>query len=54
MTEVTTPTKDGFIMPGEFEEHEGCWLAWPFKASNHRQNGFHVQKAFVNIVKGNF
>jgi agmatine/peptidylarginine deiminase len=54
MTDLTNPTKDGFIMPGEFETHEGCWLAWPFKASNHRQNGFHVQKAFVNIAQGNF
>lgn len=51
MTDLTNPTKDGFIMPGEFETHEGCWLAWPFKASNHRQNGFHVQKAFVNIAQ---
>jgi agmatine deiminase len=48
------PVKDGFIMPGEFEAHVGCWMAWPFKASNHRQNGFQVQKSFVNIVRGMF
>lgn len=25
----STPRKDGFWMPGEFEPHAGCWMLWP-------------------------
>src|SRR5579872_4326821 len=25
----STPTADGYHMPGEFELHDGCWMLWP-------------------------
>lgn len=27
--EKETPLANGFHMPGEFEEHEGCIIVWP-------------------------
>ncbi|MGH8188190.1 MAG: agmatine deiminase, partial [Steroidobacteraceae bacterium] len=32
----TTPAADGFRMPGEFEQHCGCWMLWPERPSNWR------------------
>ncbi|MGQ9365117.1 agmatine deiminase family protein [Azospirillum sp. ST 5-10] len=26
---MTTPAADGFYMPGEWEPHARCWMAWP-------------------------
>ena len=31
-----TPRQDGFRMPGEFEEHQGCWMLWPERTDNWR------------------
>ena len=28
-TLTSTPLKDGFWMPAEFERHSGCWMLWP-------------------------
>ena len=32
----STPAADGFRMPGEFEPHDGCWMAWPERPDNWR------------------
>jgi agmatine deiminase len=32
----STPAEDGFRMPGEFEPHSGCWMAWPERPDNWR------------------
>ena len=32
----STPAADGFRMPGEFEPHSGCWMAWPERPDNWR------------------
>lgn len=29
MIKDTTPVQDGFFMPGEFEQHQGCIMIWP-------------------------
>ncbi|WP_216824958.1 agmatine deiminase [Roseovarius sp. EL26] len=34
----STPTADGFRMPGEFENHEAIWLVWP-EAEEWRNEG---------------
>lgn len=46
----TTPTADGFRMPGEFEPHDGCWLLWPEKTSNWRMGAKPAQQAFATVA----
>jgi agmatine deiminase len=49
--EVTTPRQDGFRMPGEFEPHVGCWMAWPHRPDNWRENAAPAQHAFAEVAK---
>jgi len=46
----STPNKDGFCMPGEFEKHAGTWMLWPERPDNWRQGGKPAQKAFVDVA----
>jgi len=46
----STPKKDGFRMPGEFEKHEGCWIIWPERPDNWRLGGKPAQKQFVDVA----
>ncbi|MBL0686739.1 MAG: agmatine deiminase [Sulfurospirillum sp.] len=48
---VSTPKKDGFRMPGEFEKHEKTWMIWPEKADNWRYCAKPVQKVFIQVAK---
>lgn len=47
----STPMKDGFRMPGEFEKHEGCWMIWPKRPDVWRNGGKDAQKAFIEVAK---
>jgi agmatine deiminase len=47
---TTTPTADGFYMPGEFEPHAGCWILWPERTDNWRQGAKPAQAAFVEVA----
>lgn len=46
----STPRKDGFRMPGEFESHAGCWMLWPERPDNWRLGAKPAQKAFVDVA----
>ena len=46
----STPRKDGFRMPGEFEPHAGCWMLWPERPDNWRLGGKPAQRAFAAIA----
>lgn len=46
-----TPKKDGFRMPGEFEEHKQCWMIWPERTDNWRMGAKPAQKAFVQVAE---
>jgi agmatine deiminase len=46
----TTPAADGFRMPGEFEDHAGCWMLWPERASNWRLGAKPAQAAFAAVA----
>ena len=46
-TLATTPAADGFRMPGEFEQHSGCWMLWPERPSNWRLGAKPAQLAFA-------
>ncbi len=46
----STPRKDGFRMPGEFERHDGTWMLWPERPDNWRLGAKPAQKAFVDVA----
>ncbi|HEX6455956.1 MAG TPA: agmatine deiminase [Solirubrobacterales bacterium] len=47
----TTPAADGFRMPGEFEPHSGCWMAWPERTDNWRLGAKPAQEAFAAVAE---
>jgi agmatine deiminase len=46
----STPAADGFRMPGEFEPHDGCWMAWPERTDNWRLGAEPAQLAFAAVA----
>jgi agmatine deiminase len=47
----STPAADGFRMPGEFEPHSGCWMAWPERPDNWRLGAEPAQRAFAAVAE---
>lgn len=47
----TTPAADGYRMPGEFEPHAGCWMAWPERLDNWRLQARPAQEAFTAVAE---
>ena len=47
----STPKKDGFRMPGEFEPQEQIFMIWPERPDNWRNGGKPVQEAFKNVAE---
>jgi agmatine deiminase len=47
----STPAADGFRMPGEFEAHGGCWMAWPERPDNWRMAAGPAQEAFAAVAE---
>ncbi len=47
----STPTADGFRMPGEFEPHSGCWIAWPERPDNWRLGAKPAQAAYAAVAE---
>jgi agmatine deiminase len=50
VTHKSTPTADGFRMPGEFEPHDGCWMIWPERTDNWRLGAKPAQAAFAAVA----
>ena len=46
----STPAADGFRMPGEFESHSGCWMAWPERPDNWRLGAKPAQEAYAAVA----
>jgi agmatine deiminase len=46
----STPAKDGFRMPAEFERHSGCWMLWPERTDNWRQGAKPAQAVFAAVA----
>jgi len=49
--EYSTPKKDGYRMPGEFENHTGTWMLWPERTDNWRNGAKPAQQVFSNVAK---
>jgi agmatine deiminase len=50
-TLTSTPAADGYHMPGEFEPHSGCWMAWPERPDNWRQGAKPAQRAYAAVAE---
>jgi agmatine deiminase len=37
-------------MPGEFEQHRGCWMLWPIRPDNWRDQAKPAQQAFAAVA----
>lgn len=49
--EKGTPLADGFRMPGEFEEHDGCIIVWPQRPGSWSFGADEACKAFTAVIK---
>ncbi|WP_056977327.1 agmatine deiminase [Lentilactobacillus senioris] len=47
----STPKRDGYRMPGEFEPHRGVYMLWPQRPDNWRDGGKPAQKTFAEVAK---
>ena len=47
----STPKKDGYRMPGEFEPQEQIFMVWPERQDTWRDGAKPVQRAFVEVAK---
>ncbi len=47
----STPKRDGFRMPGEFEPQKQVWMIWPERPDVWRDGGKPAQKAFADVAK---
>lgn len=50
-TVASTPAADGYRMPGEFEAHCGCWMAWPERPDNWRQGAAPAQESYAAVAE---
>ena len=49
-THASTPARDGFWMPAEFEPHAGTWMLWPERPDNWRTAARPAQAAFAAVA----
>lgn len=47
----STPKKDGFRMPGEYEEQERVWMLWPERNDTWRDGAKPAQAAFADVAE---
>lgn len=47
----STPKKDGYRMPGEFEPQKQVWMLWPERPDNWRDGAKPAQKTYANVAK---
>ncbi len=50
-TLLSSPADDGYRMPGEFEPHSGCWMAWPERTDNWRLGAKPAQHAYAAVAE---
>lgn len=48
---TSTPRKDGFSMPGEFEPHDETWVIWPERPDVWRLGAKPAQKSFAQVIE---
>ncbi|KAJ3687281.1 hypothetical protein LUZ61_016445 [Rhynchospora tenuis] len=48
-TILETPVSLGYRMPAEWESHEQCWIGWPERPDNWRDNAGPAQRVFADV-----
>lgn len=51
MMQLTTPDRDGYYMPGEFEPHKGCILIWPRRPGSWPYGAKPAREAFTRVIE---
>ncbi|MDW7730021.1 MAG: agmatine deiminase [Bacillota bacterium] len=46
-----SPADDSYRMPGEFEDHDRCWMIWPERTDNWRMGAKPAEKAFSAVAE---
>lgn len=46
----STPTKDGYFMPAEFEYHTGCFMIWPEREDSWQYGAVYARNAFADVA----
>jgi len=49
-TLTRTPAADGYWMPAEYEPRAGCWMLWPERPDNWREEAQPAQRAFAEVA----
>ncbi|XP_039130604.1 agmatine deiminase-like isoform X1 [Dioscorea cayenensis subsp. rotundata] len=44
------PVLQGYRMPAEWEPHSQCWMGWPERPDNWRDNAFYAQQTFAQVA----
>lgn len=47
----STPSEDGYRMPGEYEHHEGCIMIFPERPDSWQYGGYAARQAFLETAK---
>ncbi len=47
---LPTAKSAGFYMPAEWERHERCWMAWPYRSDMWGDNLPATQQAYANVA----
>jgi agmatine deiminase len=47
----STPAADGFRMPGEWDDHAGCFLVWPERPDNWRDGAKPAQRTWRTLIE---
>ncbi|KAG7944374.1 hypothetical protein I3843_15G097800 [Carya illinoinensis] len=45
-----SPALDGYRMPAEWETHSQCWMGWPERPDNWRDNALHAQRVYAKVA----
>lgn len=48
---ASTPSEDGFYMPGEFEPHDGCIMIWPKRPGSWNYGARKARQAFAQVAE---
>uniref|UniRef100_A0A0D6QX75 Agmatine deiminase n=1 Tax=Araucaria cunninghamii TaxID=56994 RepID=A0A0D6QX75_ARACU len=50
MEDKAAPAEQGYHMPAEWETHSQCWMGWPERLDNWRENAVHGQHVFAKVA----
>ncbi|XP_057853690.1 agmatine deiminase [Cryptomeria japonica] len=50
MENKASPAERGYHMPAEWENHSQCWMGWPERPDNWREDAVHGQCVFAKVA----